>query len=521
MFIVTASEMRECDRRTIETHRVPGAVLMERAGRGCALALARRFAPLNRRRIWIVCGKGNNGGDGLVLARLLHDSGLNPRVFLTAPEEEIAGDAALQVPPLRSRGIPLEALDPPALEAIGSLGAEDLLVDALLGTGFRGDLSAELHPVVAALNASPARVVAIDLPTGLVADRGGVAGPAVRADLTVTMGYPKRAFFLYPARSFVGEWRVVDIGIPDEVEAHVRPKARWVRRGAVRGLFPDFPRDAHKGRRGSVLIAGGSPGLTGAPCLAALAAGCAGAGLVRVAVPRSLQPVLATKLTEAMTFAMPETWAGTLAGDAQGPLLALSGAWDALVLGPGLGRDDETDQLVRAVYSLWPSRLVVDADGLNALAHGPWPEEQAARPPAVLTPHAGEMARLAGVPVPEVLAAPMEIAGDLAKRHRVVVVLKGTPTIVADPEGGLLVSDTGNPGLATGGSGDVLAGMIGTFLAQGLDPAWAGASAAYLHGRSADLLVGARGERSLLASQVAMNLAGAWRELFGDHETGA
>ncbi len=512
-YLVTAAEMRECDRRTIEEHGTPGPVLMERAARGVRNAIVRRYGGLNRRRICIVCGRGNNGGDGLLTARLLHDDGLNPRVLLRDPIAEIAGDAALQVRPLIDRGIPLERILPDHLEWLASLSDRDLIVDALLGTGFRGTISGPDAEVVAAINASKARVVAVDIPSGLSADSPRVTGPAVAADLTVTMGFPKRSFLFWPAREHVGDWTSVDIGIPPEITATVRPAAQLIERADLCRMIPPLPPDAHKGKRGKLAIAGGSPGLTGAPCMVALGAARAGAGLIRVGVPSSLNPIIEAKLTEEMSIPLPETEGRTLSGGALDILLSLAAGWDALVLGPGMGRHPETDRLVRELFAGWGGPLLVDADGLNALAQGRLP----ARPPsfsiAVLTPHPGEMARLSGLSIAEIEADPIECARRFAREHRVVLVLKGAPTVVSDPEGRVLVNTTGNVGLATGGSGDVLSGIIGAFLSQRIDPWWAAGCGVFLHGASADLLREERGVRSIRPTEVAAGLVGAWMKL--------
>jgi ADP-dependent NAD(P)H-hydrate dehydratase / NAD(P)H-hydrate epimerase len=513
MFLLSASEMRECDRRTIDRFGTPGPVLMERAGWGIFAEIRRRFDRLNRRRVGIVCGPGNNGGDGLVLARLLHDSGYNPRVFLTDPPVATAGDAGLQIAPLLDRRIPLEPIGPNPATALSAFGPGDLLIDAIFGTGFRGALAGEKSVIVKAINGSPATVIAIDIPSGLSADRGSVDGPAIRAELTLTIGGPKRSFLYYPAREHVGEWAVIDIGIPREVMAAVSPIVRLITRKEIAACLPPFPRNAHKGIRGKVLIAGGSPGLTGAPTLAALAAARSGAGLVRVAVARSLNPILEAKLTEPMTFPLPETRAGTLGLEAAGFLLSLAGAWDALVLGPGMGRDPSTDRLARRLVDEWAGPLIVDADGLNALA-GFRMRERNGRAPRVLTPHPGEMARISGLDPGEIQADPVAAARGFAMKQNVVLVLKGAPTTIADPGGAVLVNPTGNPGLATGGSGDVLSGMIGAFLAQGIAPFRAAASAVYLHGLAGDIASRKHTERAMTPTDLIDVLDEAWEALF-------
>lgn len=513
---LTAAEMRDCDGRTI-SGGTPGSVLMERAGYGVLSSLRRHYRPLRGRRIWIVCGKGNNGGDGLVVARLLHDEGRHPRVFLAARPEELGGDAALQLEPLRRRGITLELLDAASASSLrhfASLGPRDIILDGLFGTGLRGPLAGFAAEIVGAMNASRATRVAIDIPSGLSADSGDVDGPAVRADRTVTMGALKRSFLFYPARAHVGVVDIVDIGIPPDVIAAVNPRLRIVGEEMVRAEIHPFPRSAHKGTRGKVLIAGGSPGLTGAVCLAATAAAHSGAGLVRAVVPRGLNAILEVKLTEPMTYPADETDAGTLAAGAAEFLLGLENAWDALALGPGMGRHPESDGIVTDIWRRWRKPLVVDADGLNALAAG---STIAGRPRAfamaILTPHLGEMARLAGRSVDAVRADPVAAASRLAQDLGCVVLLKGAPTVVADPNEPVLVNVNGNPGLATGGSGDVLTGMIVALLGSGLAPAAAAATAAWLHAASADHLAASLGERGVSPSLLATGLGALWKKL--------
>ncbi|HEX9156452.1 MAG TPA: NAD(P)H-hydrate epimerase, partial [Syntrophales bacterium] len=424
MFLVTAAEMRECDLRTIEDQHVQGQVLMERAARGLRRAILKRYDDLNRRRICIICGRGNNGGDGLLLARLFHDDGYNPRVFLTDPVSRISGDAALQVLQLVDRGVPLESLSPELLPWIAALSDRDIIVDAIVGTGFRGILAGPNALAVEAIEASRARVIAVDIPSGLSADSPLVPGPAVHAELTVTMGLPKRAFLFWPARTYVGEWVCVDIGIPPEVVTAVHPVASLIDGPSVSRAVPPIPPYAHKGTRGKVLIVGGSPGLTGAPCMVAMSAGRAGAGLIRVCVPRSLNVIIEEKLTEEMSLPLPETETGHISGSALDLLLSLAEDWDVLVIGPGMGRSPDSDRLVREVYARWPGQLLVDADGLNALALQGIPGRDPPLPPAVLTPHPGEMSRLSAHSPEEIAADPIGLATSFSQRNGVVLVLK-------------------------------------------------------------------------------------------------
>jgi ADP-dependent NAD(P)H-hydrate dehydratase / NAD(P)H-hydrate epimerase len=520
MDLVTRDRMREMDRRTIEGGLVRGLSLMERAGRGILRSLVLRRPHLESRRICVVCGKGNNGGDGLVLARLLRDRGLWPRVLMTAPVASLRGDAAINAGRARDRGLFLEEDGFRARNRLASLSTDDLVVDALLGTGLRGPADAEAADWICAINESPAAVAAIDIPSGLSADSGRIEGAAIEAEWTVTMALPKLGFVFPPARELVGEVDVVDIGIPLSVRQEVGVEASLTTPEEVSRWLPRPGSGSHKGDWGKILIVGGSPGLIGAPCLAARAALRMGAGLVRIGVPCSLQPLVAGKMTEAMTILLPEGEEGQLLASGAERILSGFGDWDALVLGPGLGRFPEGDRLVMRLLGSWHGPILIDADGLNALAGwGPdsWVararEVRAASKPGgvVLTPHLGEMSRLTGRPISVLREDPVGQAREWAQRWGVTLVLKGAPSVIASPEGEIRVNATGNSGLAKGGSGDVLSGIIGSLLGQGLTGPQAAALGCYLHGLAADLAVRAMARRSLLPSEVTEMLSQALR----------
>jgi len=527
MKLVTALQMRECDRRTIAGEnlpaRTPGRVLMERAGWGAFAALRQHFDYLGARPILILCGPGNNGGDGFVVARHLQALDLAPRVILLAAPEALSPDAREQCDAYRrEEGEPLIAADEAALGAAVARtlrllgGPAPLLVDALLGTGARGAPRGVIAAGVSLLNSLrdelDAEVLAIDLPTGVDADTGEVPGEAVEADVTVTFGFLKLGFLFHPARAHVGRPRVVDIGIPGTVREDVGLPLNLMTVEEARLLLPHRAPDAHKGLVGRVLIVGGSPGLGGAPAMAGLAALRVGAGLVTVALPAGLNPALEAKLTEVMTLPCAETGSGGLALAAEGTILTRAPRIDVLALGPGLGRDPESLRLVRHLLGRFPGPVVVDADGLGALAGDAW-TRHAGAPPAILTPHPGEMARLTGIDPESLRARRVEIAETYARERGCVLVLKGAPTIVADPAGEIWVNPTGNAALATGGSGDVLTGVIAGLLGQGLRPLDAARLAAFLHGHAADRLRERTGAPSVLPTDLLAALPEAWRAL--------
>jgi hydroxyethylthiazole kinase-like uncharacterized protein yjeF len=530
MKLITSLQMRECDRRTIAGENLPaptpGLALMERAGWGIYAALRQHFGRLAQRPILVFCGRGNNGGDGLVVARRLLADGRDALAVLTAGPARLSIDARVQYERLAALGgriLDLEGCEPEALEAglTGELRAasrlEPLVIDALLGTGSHGAPQGLIAACIAWINQARdrhgAEVVAVDIPTGVDADTGQIPGEAVRADLTVTLAYAKVGFCFYPGRDHVGRVRVVDIGIPLSVEGDVGlPLAQMDAREAG-ALLPTRPGDAHKGRVGRILVLGGSPGLTGAPSLTALAALRTGAGLVTIGLPAALNPALEAKLTEVMTLPLAQSAAGGLAPEAEATVLARQAATDVWVVGPGLGREPGALDLARSIIRHAPGPMVIDADGLYALSGGIEWWRPAGSPPAVLTPHPGEMARLLENAAPAPGAAAWEVAAGYARAHRCVLVLKGAPTVVAAPDGRIWINPTGNPGMATGGTGDALTGVIAALLGQGLGAPEAARLGVYVHGQAGDLAGEANGPVGLLPSDLIAAIPRTWRLL--------
>ncbi len=504
--LVDAAGMRLRDRYTIETLGVSGELLMESAGRAVAgEVLAASDAP---RRVLVVCGAGNNGGDGLVTARHLHLLGVPVRVAMLGAPETLSPDAAANATRARAAGVRFVSPDTTPEES-------EIVVDAIFGTGLSrpvdGAAAAAIERLRAARRDRGCLVVAVDLPSGLSADTGQPLGPCVEADVTVTLGLPKLALALEPGRSLAGRVRVARIGIADEAPGAPECAVLWTPAGAAAQL-PVRPRAGHKGSFGHLLVIAGSAGKTGAAALAALGAGRAGAGLVTVACPASLADVLEAKCTEAMTAAAPETAARCFATAAEKPLRELADARDVVALGPGLGTDPETVALVRALAPSLPRPLVIDADGLNAIASDAALLKRRQHP-TIVTPHPGEAARLLGIHRQEINADRVGSARALAERTGAVVVLKGAATVTAAPDGRVVVNPTGGPNLATGGTGDVLTGMIGALLAQGLDPLEAGALGAYLQGLAADVLADRLGPAGTLAEDVARHVPVAMERL--------
>ena len=491
MRVLSAAEMRALDARTIEAG-TPGRVLMERAGR----AAARAAGTMLRKRTGVVvvaCGRGNNGGDGFVVARLLRARGRRVEVWLLGAADAVRGDAAEMLARWRRAGGRIRPIENEgALQAFGARCRDAaVVVDALFGTGLNGPLEGIALGAVEAINAATVPILAIDLPSGLSADTGRPLGTAVRASVTVTFGLAKIGLCLPPGDEYAGELRIADIGLlplPSGVEAE---RVDMLEAPLVGALLPRRARTAHKGTFGHVLVIAGSRGKLGAGLLASEGAGRGGAGLTTLAVPASLQPLAEARVPEVMTAAIDDDGSGMAGAPQPEALSALLQGATVVVCGPGLGQADGPRALLEALLRTVTVPMVIDADGLNAVAGTRLLAQH--RGPVVLTPHPGEMARLLGRSTAEVQADRIAAARGLAVADDVVVVLKGAGTVIAAPDGRCAVSLSGNPGLASGGSGDVLAGVTGAMLAQGLAPFDAACFAAFVHGRAADAVVARRG----------------------------
>ena len=517
MRVLNTAQMRDADRRAAADARVPSLVLMEEAGRQVAAALEARWPPRPGRRIAVVCGKGNNGGDGFVAARLLAARGAAARVYLAAPEAAVGGDAAVNLSALRPAGVPVVDVSTPAAWAAARSDVDgcDLIVDALFGTGLTRPLAGHWRTVAAGLDAAPPPVVSVDLPSGLSADTPRAIGAAVSAALTVTLGAPKLPLLLGPAAARAGAVVVADIGIPAAVvEGLAGPRVTVITRAWARRQVPRRRPETHKGHYGRVLVAAGSTGKTGAAGLAALGALRAGAGLVTVATPRVCQPVVAALAPEPMTVGLDHDGDGLVRAEAAAAVLAER--CDVLAVGPGLGRGAGVTRFVRELVDRAPVPTVLDADALHAFAGDLAGLRGRADRPLVVTPHAGEMGRLVGRPADDVEAHRLDAARDLAAAQGVFVVLKGARTLVATPAGEVRINVTGNPGMATGGVGDVLTGVLAGWLAQLPDVEAACGLAVCAHGLAGDLAAAEQGEPGLVAGDVARRLGPALRALDAD-----
>jgi NAD(P)H-hydrate epimerase len=509
-----AAEMRELDRLAIDTYGIPGVVLMENAGAQVARILWQEYPELQARRVAVLCGRGNNGGDGFVIARYLHNIGVPVSVFIMGEPGDIRGDAGAHLDMLRRVGVAPEAVITSAsAQAVGARLAEyDILIDALLGTGLKAKVSGVSQLIITSMNAAGRPIISVDIPSGLSADAGTLLGDHVRADLTVTMALPKLGLLLYPAAEHVGRLVVVDIGFPAAVREHAAVRCHVLEGHTIASQLQPRPADTHKGTYGHVLIVAGSPGKTGAGALASMAALRTGAGLVSFALPSSLNAAMEAKLTEVMTIPLPESESGGLGAEAAKRIVEWLEGKSALILGPGLGTHPETVRCVHEVLRQVRIPTVLDADGLNALAIDPAGTGDI-QAPLVLTPHPGELARLRRTTTAEIQANRLAAAQETARARKAVVVLKGAHTLIAEPEGTLYINLTGNPGMATAGSGDVLSGIIGALLGQGYTPSLAARVAVYTHGLAGDLAATALGERSLMAGDLVETLPRAFQQL--------
>lgn len=511
MRLVSAEEMRRLDRLTIERYGTPGQVLMERAGAGATKMILEVFPFLRRRgrRVVVVAGKGNNGGDGLVMARLLLRRGLQVEVVLLGRAAEVSGDAERSLRAYaRLRGRLTEVGSLRELGVLADrLAKADAVIDAIFGTGLASPVRGLHAEAIELMNASGVPAFAVDIPSGLNADTGQPLGSAVQAEATATFGCAKIGHALFPGARLSGTVGVVDIGIAGEALAEVPAQTFLLDAALAAGLVPDREPDAHKGNCGHLLVIAGGFGKTGAAQLVTRAALRAGAGLVTLAGPASLYSIYAAGVLEAMTEALPDR-DGRILFDEDRLRHLLEGK-NALVVGPGIGVDDETRKTVRFLVEQSKLPAVLDADALSCLS-GDTPVLTRAQSPLLLTPHPGEMARLLGTSTIEVQGDRVATARRFATRHSCTLILKGARSVIANPAGLVWINPTGNPGMASGGMGDVLSGVLGGLLAQGMQPDDAARLGVYVHGASADRAAADAGEIGLLASDV---VAGLPREL--------
>lgn len=533
MKVLTAAQMREADRLTSERYGVSSIQLMENAGAAIADFLREKFPEITRRRIVVLCGKGNNGGDGFVVARLLKDSGCTLKVFLFANPSAVDGDAGANLKRWQQERGELHLVTSQAEweSTRAALREADLVVDALLGTGLRGPVEGLLATVIENLNAEreesrgKAKVIAVDMPSGLASDAEDFGGPVVAADFTVTFTAPKLGQLILPRSSRCGVLAVRQIGTPPELlESDPHLKIYWIEPKEFRPLPLARDPAANKGTYGHALVVAGSLGKSGAAILAARGALRSGAGLVTVATPQEVLPIVAAGMPEMMTVPLAATESGTASLrnlDYQRFAGILEGK-SVLAIGPGLSMQQETQQFIRTVVGESELPVILDADGLNAYA-GVADQLNERRTPAIaLTPHPGEMARLVGVTAKDVQARRLDIALEAAARWRAYVILKGFHTILATPSGQAYINTTGNPGMATGGTGDALTGILAGLTAQFGVEDWARVLSlgVYLQGLAGDIAASRVGEAPLIASDLIDAIPEAYARVLAEWRHG-
>lgn len=515
--VFTAAEMRRCDAAAIDSFGVPGIVLMENAARGAVDVIDRSFAPLRGKTAIVLCGKGNNGGDGFAIARHLVNRGMTIHVMNIGPDEASRGDAAVNLAILRTMETTMPALRVTLLSDVRELREElrrgcAFVVDALLGTGITSKVSDEIADIIDTLAHAPVPVIAVDIPTGIDSDNGAILGAAVRATATITMAGLKRGLLFGRGKEYAGELTVADIGSPSIV-LHGEATSTWrLERSDIIARLPHRGFDVHKYQLGKVFVLAGSIGLSGAAAMSSMAALRTGAGIVKLGVPAALNAIMEAKLTEVMTIPYRDTSEGSFGMQDLEGMLEMIDSSTVSVIGPGISRQYETQNLVRKLVARATRPLVVDADALFALA-GHLDILLGVDNEIVLTPHTGEFSRMIDQSIAEIEAKKIELARTFATEFNVTLVLKGAPTIVATKEGQVYINATGNPGMATAGSGDVLTGVIAGLIAQGSSAVDAALCGVYLHGMAGDHARHQVGEYGLIATDMLTAVAETIHEL--------
>jgi NAD(P)H-hydrate epimerase len=514
MKILTSLEMKDIDRATIEDFGIPGPVLMENAAIQVIRALKKRFPRLEAERIVVAAGKGNNGGDGLAVARHLFNLGAAPEVLLLGTRDEVKGDAALNLEIALKLGIPVTEIRTAGdwTRARLDILHASVVIDALFGTGLAKPLDGLFASAVADINRARGFKLSVDIPSGLSSDSFDIIGPCVKADATVCLAAPKIAHIFPPAEECVGELIVAGISIPPQLLDQPGLKLELVEKSTVAPFFKKRKKDAHKGTYGHLLVVAGSLGKAGAAALAGKGGLKMGAGLVTVATAAGALAGVARTMMELMTEPLAETPEKTIAREALPRVLELLRGKNAVLIGPGLTTVPSTAEFVISLIPRLKIPTVIDADGLNALASNP-DALDGLRAPTVITPHPGEFARLTGRPTSDVVKYRLELVPAFAAKHGVHVVLKGYRTLTAAPDGRVFVNPTGNPGMASGGSGDVLSGMIASQVVQEKDFLGAVLSAVYMHGLSGDIGAARLGEKYLTAADIIRFLPQALKSM--------
>jgi len=523
MKVVTAEQMRNIDLVTIEKYGIPSTVLMERAGLSVAEKVRELF---DKKKVIVLAGGGNNGGDGIAAARNLHNWGWHVRVLLMLREDKLSPDCLSQYRTAKHSGVSIEFRKVVTEKDLHG----SLVIDALLGTGINKDVTSFMADVIRFLNAADVKIIAVDIPSGISSDSGQIMGAAVQADYTVTFGLPKIGHILFPGADYSGQLFIEDIGFPEQLLSAESLDFETIEKNSASLLIPERPGYSHKGDYGHVLVIAGSQGKTGAALMTAKACLRTGAGLVTIGVPETLVDVFQSRVTEEMVLPLPDMGKGTFSAKAYDQIRNfLDTSANVLAIGPGITVDEDTADLLRKLLETVTVPMVLDADAINILA-GRKDLLKKVKAPVILTPHVGEMARLLKSAAcrsmkdkdKEGLRSEIErnrigLSRTTAMETGAYFVLKGAPTIVADPEGRIFINTTGNPGMATGGTGDVLTGILAGLLGQGMHPVDACRLAVYLHGLAGDTAAETLGMHSLIASDIIESIPRAFLSLHAYH----
>jgi len=513
MKVVTSQQIREIDRKAIEENNLSGLILMENAGSRIFQSLKNIYPDLRLKKIIIFAGSGNNGGDGFVVARHLYNYGVKAKVFLLAPFNKVIGEAGENLNTINKMGVELIEAETTKLEEIQrTIQNSDLIIDAILGTGLQGKVTGLKAKIIDLINIANKEVVAIDVPSGLDTDTGKIEGPCIKATHTITLALPKIGLLIFPGASYAGKVMVEDIGIPSYLLKNNKIKINITTKEIVKSLLPFRATYSHKGSFGKVLILAGSVGMTGAAYLASEAAIRSGAGIVVLGIPRSLNPIMEVKLTEVITLPLAETEKQSLGEEAEETISKLMKNFSVLGIGPGISRQAETQRLVRKIIEKSNIPLVVDADAIYALSEDPTILKKT-KTPLVITPHPGEIAKLINKDVDYILNNQLDITREIAQKYGIVVVLKGARTIITNKEGETYINVGDNSGMATGGSGDVLTGIICSLIAQGADNFSAAITGVYIHSLAGNLARDIKGERGMIAGDILSQVPQAFMNL--------
>lgn len=514
--VATGAQMRDVDHTAIEERKIPGVVLMENAGRGISRSVRKYFGPLTGRNLSVVSGKGNNGGDGFVIARMLAEECGRIDVFVLADESSLKGDALENYRLIKKMDLHIHHISDISgfddnMRLI--LSESFLIIDALLGTGISGEVKGFYGEAIELINSLEKIVVSVDIPSGLSSDTGKIDAPAVKADLTVALGLPKIAHYVFPASLFTGELEIADIGIPEDVVEKKEFNVHIIDKSDIEILFPERMADSHKGTYGHAVIIGGATGKAGAVVMAGKSAMRSGAGLVTAVVPSGINGVVQSSLIEAMSLPLQENKFGTLSAKAIDSIIEFCRGKSVVAAGPGMGANDETAEIVKMLIREIDVPLILDADAINVLARDVSILDKR-KSDLILTPHPGEMGRLTGRTSSEIQKERFEICVETARRYACIVILKGRNSIISCRGERTYINLTGNPGMATGGSGDVLTGIIAGFVSQGLSAEYSACAGAFIHGLSGDIAAENLGEISLCAGDIIDYLPEAFQSCF-------